>query len=94
VQVTGATWWAVTRMVVGVEDLVRRTGDGQAQVGYSVTEQSGGGVTLCAVYTVHDETSSAGFMVEPQNQVRRFVSGLASKQLGRFVSGLTSKPLG
>jgi hypothetical protein len=94
VQVTGATWWAVTRMVVGVEDLVRRTGDGQAQVGYSVTEQSGGGVTLCAVYTVHDETSSAGFMVEPQNQGRRFVSGLASKQLGRFVSGLTSKPLG
>jgi hypothetical protein len=70
VQVTGATWWAVTRMVAGVEDLVRRTEDGQAQVRYSMTEQSGGEVMLCAVYTVHDETSSASFMVEPQNQDR------------------------
>jgi hypothetical protein len=30
------------------------------------------------------ETRSAGFLVEPQNQGRRFVSGLASKPLGRF----------
>jgi hypothetical protein len=51
-------------------------------------------VTLCAVYTVHIETRSAGFLVEPQNQGRRFVSGLASKPLGRFISGLFSKPLG
>jgi hypothetical protein len=32
-------------------------------------------------------------LVEPQNQGRRFVSGLASKPLGWFVSGLASKPL-
>jgi hypothetical protein len=63
-------------------------------------------VASCAVCTVHVETRSAGFLVEPQNQDRRFVSGLtsislgrfvsglASKSLGRFVSGLTSKPLG
>jgi hypothetical protein len=31
------------------------------------------------------ETRSAGFLVEPQNQGRRFVSGLASKPLGRFL---------
>jgi hypothetical protein len=31
------------------------------------------------------ETKSAGFLVEPQNQDRRFVSGLASKPLGRFL---------
>jgi hypothetical protein len=31
------------------------------------------------------ETRSASFLVEPQNQGRRFVSGLASKSLGRFL---------
>jgi hypothetical protein len=31
------------------------------------------------------ETRSAGFLIEPQNQCRRFVSGLASKPLGRFL---------
>jgi hypothetical protein len=34
-------------------------------------------VTSCAVCTVHVETRSACFLVEPQNQGRRFVSGLA-----------------
>jgi hypothetical protein len=33
---------------------------------------------------MHVETRSAGFLVEPQNQGRRFVSGLSSKPLGRF----------
>jgi hypothetical protein len=37
---------------------------------------------LCTVCTVHVETRSAGFLVEPQNQGRRFISGLASKLLG------------
>jgi hypothetical protein len=36
------------------------------QVGYSVARQSRGWVMLCAVYIVY-ETSSAGFLVEPQN---------------------------
>jgi hypothetical protein len=31
------------------------------------------------------EMRSAGFLVEPRNQGRRFVSGLASKPLGRFL---------
>jgi hypothetical protein len=35
VQVTGATWLAAMSIVAGVGDLVQRTGDGQAQVGYS-----------------------------------------------------------
>jgi hypothetical protein len=64
-----------------------------AQVGYSVARRSRGQVALCAVCTVHVEMSSTCFLVEPQNQGRRFVSGLASKPLGRFVSGLISKPL-
>jgi hypothetical protein len=63
-----------------------------AQVGYSVVGRSRGRVAPCAVCTWHVETRSAGFLVEPQIQGRRFVSGLASKPLGRFVSGLASKP--
>jgi hypothetical protein len=45
-------------------------------------------VTSCAVCTMHVETRSAGFLVEPQNQGRRFILGLASKPLGWCVSGL------
>jgi hypothetical protein len=56
-----------------------------AQVGYSVAGRSRGRVALCAVCTWHVETRSAGFLVEPQNQGRRFVSGLTSKPLGRFL---------
>jgi hypothetical protein len=32
-----------------------------------------------------------GFLVEPQNQGRQFVSGLTSKSLGRFLIGLVLK---
>jgi hypothetical protein len=35
------------------------------QVGYSVVGQSRGWVASCAVCTVHVETRSAGFLVEP-----------------------------
>jgi hypothetical protein len=51
-------------------------------------------VTPYVVCTVHVEMRRAGFLVEPQNQGRWFVSGLASKPLERFISGLASKPLG
>jgi hypothetical protein len=43
------------------------------------------------ICTMHVDTRSAGFLVEPQNQGRRFVSGLTSKPLGRFFSSLPSK---
>jgi hypothetical protein len=62
-----------------------------AQVGYSVVGRSRGQMTLCAVYTTHVKMRSAGFLVEPQNQGRWFVSGLASQPLEQFVSGLTLK---
>jgi hypothetical protein len=64
-----------------------------AQVEFSVVGRWRGRVALCAVCTVHIKTRSTGFLVEPQNQGRRFVSGLTSKPPGWFVSGLTSKPL-
>jgi hypothetical protein len=62
-----------------------------AQVGYSVAGRSRGRVALCAVCTVHVEARSVGFLVEPQNQGRRFVSGLASKQLEWFLINLGLK---
>jgi hypothetical protein len=52
-----------------------------AQVEYSVARRSRGRVVPCAVYTVHEETRSLSFLVEPQNQGRQFISGLASKPL-------------
>jgi hypothetical protein len=38
---------------------------------------------LYLICTMHMEMKSAGFLVWPQNQGRRFISGLASKSLGR-----------
>jgi hypothetical protein len=61
------------------------------QVRYSVARRSRDRVVPCAVYTWHVETRSAGFLVEPQNQGRRFVSGLASKPVATVFSNLTSK---
>jgi hypothetical protein len=54
------------------------------QVGYSVDGRLRGQVTPCVVCTVHVEMRSACFFTEPQNQGRRFASGLASKLMGRF----------
>jgi hypothetical protein len=50
-------------------------------------------VTSYALCTINKEMRSAGFLVEPQNQGQRFVSGLASKPLGWLVSGLAPKSL-
>jgi hypothetical protein len=54
-----------------------------AQVRYSMAGRSGGRVMLCVVCTMHKVMMSMSFLVEPQNQDRRFVSDLASKPLGR-----------
>jgi hypothetical protein len=85
VGVVGVTWRATTRITAGVGDLVQRTGDGQAQVGYSVAGRSGGQVTLCVVYNMRKEMRSMSFLVQPQNQGLRFVNGLASKPLQQFL---------
>jgi hypothetical protein len=52
--------------VVGVEDMMQRTGDDR-EVGYTVARRSRGRVVLCVICTVHVETRSAGLLVEPQN---------------------------
>jgi hypothetical protein len=76
-----------------------------AQVKYSVVGRSRGRVTPCAVCTWHVETRSAGSLVEPQNQGRRFCEwfglkttrtvsrGLASKPAATVFAGLASKPV-
>jgi hypothetical protein len=56
-----------------------------AQVRYSVTERSRVRVAPCAICTVHVEMRSTRFLVEPQNQGRRFISDLTSKPLGQFL---------
>jgi hypothetical protein len=57
-------------IVAGVGDLVQRTRDSKAHVGYSVAGRSGGRVMPGAVCTMHKETKCAGFLVKPQNQGR------------------------
>jgi hypothetical protein len=83
VQVTSAAWWAAMRIVAGVGDLVQRTGDGHTGrvVGGRMIRRSGDAV--CGLHRACGDRS-AGFLVEPQNHGRQFVSGLASKPLGRF----------
>jgi hypothetical protein len=52
------------RIEAGVGDLVRRIGDDQTQVGYSVARRSGGRVTLYVIRIIHvEEMRSAGFLV-------------------------------
>jgi hypothetical protein len=63
--VAGATWRTVTRIVIGVGDLIQRIGDDQAQVRYSVAGCSGGRVISYAVCTVYIEARSVSFLVEP-----------------------------
>jgi hypothetical protein len=55
----------VTRIVIGVGDLIQRIGDDQAQVRYSVAGCSGGRVISYAVCTVYIEARSVSFLVEP-----------------------------
>jgi hypothetical protein len=70
----------------GVEDLMRRIGDDQAELGCTVAGQSGGQVTPSVIRIVHvEETRSASFLFYTKNRSRWFVSGLASKLLRRFL---------
>jgi hypothetical protein len=74
VHVAGAACRVAMRIVAGVGDLVQRTGDGRTYRVLSgrAIERSGGA----------EETRRASFLVELQNQGRRFASGLTSKPPG------------
>jgi hypothetical protein len=79
VQVAGAAWWAATRIVEGVGDLVQRTGDGHTSrvVGGRTIRRSGD--VVCGLHRAR-RYEERGFL------------GLASKPLGQFISSLASKP--
>jgi hypothetical protein len=72
-----AAWWAVTRIEVGVRDLVQRTGDSQAQVGYSVAKSDD---VVCGLHRAQGD------------EVHGFLR-LASKPRSMVSLGLASKPV-
>jgi hypothetical protein len=76
--------------MTGVGDKVQRTGDGRTGrvLGGRAFERLGG--AMCGLHCARGD-EGAGFLVEPQNQYRRFVSGLASKPLRWFLIGLSLK---
>jgi hypothetical protein len=76
--------------MAGVGDLVQRTGDGQAQVEYSVAERSRGQVTLCMVCTVHKETRSVSVWFGLKIKVNGFL-GFVLKTDGFGFPGLGLK---
>jgi hypothetical protein len=55
VQVTGAAWWAATRIMAGVGDLVQRTGDGRTGrvLGGRTIGRSGDAV--CVLHRAHGD---------------------------------------
>jgi hypothetical protein len=55
VQVVGAAWHAVTRIMAGVVDLVQRTGDGRTGqvLGGRAIERSGGAV--CGLHRARED---------------------------------------
>jgi hypothetical protein len=55
-----------------------------AQVRYLLFGRSRGQVVPCVVCTVHVDMRSTRFLVESQNQGRRFVSGLAPNHWDSF----------
>jgi hypothetical protein len=85
-------WRAAIRIMTGVGDLVQRTGDGQAQVGYSVLGWSSGRVTMCSVCTVHVKTGRYSLVIWASKSPRRFFVW-ASKPSGLRFVGWTTKPL-
>jgi hypothetical protein len=102
VQVAGAAWSIVTRIVIGVGDLVQRTDDGQAQVGYLVIGRSGN--TVCGLHCAHrdEERGFLGWVLKPRSTIyqwfdlkttRTVCQRFGIKTTVMVFSDLTSKPV-
>jgi hypothetical protein len=105
VQVVGAAWCAAMRIVIGVGDLVQRTGDGrtgQVPIGRAI-ERSGGAV--CDLHRARGDEKHMflGCASKPKSMVCEWFglktshtvfSSLASKPVAMVFSGLASKPVG
>jgi hypothetical protein len=61
VQVTGAAWRAVTRIMAGVGDLVQRTGDGRTGRVLSGQEIEMSGGAVCGLHRAHGD-EEGGFL--------------------------------
>jgi hypothetical protein len=78
--------------MTGVGDLVQRIEDdhiGQVLGGRAIDRSDD---DVCGLHRAREDEKH-GFLVQPQNQGGRFVSGLPLKPLGWTVSSLASKPL-
>jgi hypothetical protein len=54
-QVTGATWWAVMKIMTGVGDLVQRTGDGRTVRVLGGQTIRSLGDTVCGLYHAQED---------------------------------------
>jgi hypothetical protein len=104
VHVVGAAWWAVAGIMVGVGDLVQRTGDGRTGrvLGGRVIRRSGDAV--CGLHRAcgDDTCGFLGCASKPKSTVCQWFglkttcivfSGLDSKPVATVFSGLASKPV-
>jgi hypothetical protein len=102
--VTGATWRAATRIVVGVEDLVQMTGDGRTgQILSDRTIGRSGDAVRDPHHARRDvECGFLDWGSKPRSAVcqwfglkttRSVFSGLASTPVATVFSGLASKPV-
>jgi hypothetical protein len=92
VQVAGAAWWAATRIVAGVGDLVQRTGDGRTGRIFSGRPIRRSGSAVCGLHRARgdEEHIFLGFDSKPRLTGCQWF-GL--KITGMILSGLTSKPM-
>jgi hypothetical protein len=103
VQVAGAAWRAMMRNMVGVRDLLQRTGDGRTSrvLGGRAIERSGGAV--CGLHRARgdEERMFLGCALKPRSMVCEWFglkttwtvfTGLASKPVATVSGGLASKP--
>jgi hypothetical protein len=104
VQVAGAAWRAATMIVVGVGDLVQRTGDGRT--GWILDGRTIGrsGDAVCGLYCAHGDKEHGflGSASKPRSTIfqwfglkttRTVFSCLTSKPVAMVFSSLPSKPV-
>jgi hypothetical protein len=92
VQVIGAAWWASTRIMTWVGDLVQRTGDGRTDrvLGGWTIERSGDAV--CGLHHARGDEERR-FLGWASKASSTFCQWFGLKITGTVFSGLTSKPV-
>jgi hypothetical protein len=90
VQMAGAAWHTAMRIMIEVEDLVQRTGDGHTGqvLGGRMIERSGG--AMCGLHHAHrdEEHGFLGWASKPRSMVCQWFD---PEPLGQFLIGLCLK---